>query len=363
MFAARPSPPAPLSSLSLTPSPTPHSSAGCFRPPPVVRSRRKRSLGPAPYGRPAHGTVQGVWTGSRLVQALSSLCACDVELSRLPGSGLHRQTKVYWRGNILSVNIWQTGRVHVHGLGAGDLARRLSSLPCDSLSQTAHAGSDTSGVGYHPLPETPGFMNSFVRWFRVFCSLVWHVLVFMPLRLRSFLGSPSWSKRHRRRKQIKGIGSQAAARRGARSRCIAIATLVQGKNQTFLSEFQTCAKPAPPEVLVHCCPFLGNLCLWGPLKRRSRGHLVAALDSVSGRAKSAAHSRVARWEWVLSRWCFLFHLCPCSLSMSQFLQLRLQLAPASTRMTQFFNNSFSWGTVNPHALPISRPMGGLLLST
>ena len=39
--------------------------------------------------------------------------------------------------------------------------------------------------------------------------------------------------------------------------------------------------PALPEVLVHCCPFLGISCVWGPLKRRSHGHLVAALHFVS----------------------------------------------------------------------------------
>ena len=61
------------------------------------------------------------------------------------------------------------------------------------------------------------------------------------------------------------------------------------------------AKPAPPQVLVRCCPFLGNLCLWGPLKRRSRGHLVAALDTVSGRARSAAFARVTRWQCVCCR--------------------------------------------------------------
>ena len=240
-----PTRPSLLAPPSHTPPPPPFLSQSLSASPPRFVHVANTPQAPPPCGRPAHGTARGVWTGSRLVQALSSLCACDVELSRLPGSGLHRQTKLYWRGNVVSVNIWQTGRVHVQGFGAGDLARRLSSLSRDSRSQTAHAGSDTPGVGYHPLPETFCFLHSFIRWFRVFCFLVWHVLVFMLLRLRSFLGHPSRSKRRRRHKQIKGVGSQAAARRGARSRCIAIATLVQGRNQTFLSEFQASFSTSP----------------------------------------------------------------------------------------------------------------------
>ena len=110
--------------------------------------------------------------------------------------------------------------------------------------KTAHAGSDTSGVGYHPLPETLGFLHSFIRWFRVFCFLVCYVVA--CLFASGVLSAPrSRSKRRRRHKQIKGVGSQAAARRGARSRCIAIATLVQGRNQTFLSKFQACFLTSP----------------------------------------------------------------------------------------------------------------------
>ena len=49
----------------------------------------------------------------------------------------HRQCKFLWHGGYVSVNIWQTGRVHIQVRGSGELARRLSRLlrkPCPALS-------------------------------------------------------------------------------------------------------------------------------------------------------------------------------------------------------------------------------------
>ena len=88
----------------------------------------------------------------------------------------------------------------------------------------------------HQALDTTLFLSPWfpaLLWFHVFCSMGRHILALLPP------GSLYRSKRHRRRKQIKGVGSQTAARRGARSRCVAIATLVQRKNGSFLSQFRT----------------------------------------------------------------------------------------------------------------------------
>ena len=76
-----------------------------------------------------------------------------------------------------------------------------------------------------------------------FCGVFWSCLLgifslvhFGPGR---FVGLPGRSKRHRRRKRIKGAGSQAAGRSGAQSRFIAIASLVHGRDQTFWSKCQS----------------------------------------------------------------------------------------------------------------------------
>ena len=55
----------------------------------------------------------------------------------MPGSGLHRQLKIQWHGRQLAVNIWQTGRVHVQGKGAGRFAWLLSLAHASSLDPEA----------------------------------------------------------------------------------------------------------------------------------------------------------------------------------------------------------------------------------
>ena len=69
---------------------------------------RKRNL--SARAQLAHGTVRGSWTGSQHVRAVG---------------GLHRQLIIQWHGRQLAVNIWQIGRVHVQGKGAGRFARLL----------------------------------------------------------------------------------------------------------------------------------------------------------------------------------------------------------------------------------------------
>ena len=68
---------------------------------------------------------------------VNSLLDRDHCLARMPGSGLHRQLKIQWHGWQLAVNIWQTGRVHVQGKGAGRFARLLSLAHASSLDPEA----------------------------------------------------------------------------------------------------------------------------------------------------------------------------------------------------------------------------------
>ena len=122
----------------------------------LVRSPHKRHV-PGSAGpdtpRLAHGTVRGHWLGTQLLESLHLLSDTDIQLNftRMPGSGFHRQNKYRWKGDVVSVNIWHTGRVHLQGRGSGDLARRLSELAPSSRacgrSASPRSDGDSSGVG------------------------------------------------------------------------------------------------------------------------------------------------------------------------------------------------------------------------
>ena len=121
------------------------------------RKRRHRGLVGTATPRIAHGTVRGSWSKSQLVKALSSLCDTPSQLkfTRLPGCGAHSQLRFPWKGTTVLVNTWHTGRVHLQGFGACDLARQLSEMsPSTSRVRTRSSSpgstGDSSGVGNNP---------------------------------------------------------------------------------------------------------------------------------------------------------------------------------------------------------------------
>ena len=68
------------------------------------------------------------WSRSQLVDALQQLANVEVKLSRIFGSGLHSQAKFPWLGRDVAVKILQTGRVHIQGRGASNVAGTPSLL-------------------------------------------------------------------------------------------------------------------------------------------------------------------------------------------------------------------------------------------
>ena len=129
------------------------------------------------HPRLAHGTVRGYWTETQLLESLHLLSDTDIQLkfTRMPGSGFHRQIKYRWKGDIVSVNIWHTGRVHLQGRGSGDLARRLSELA---------PSSSTSGRSVSPRSDGDSSCegNNFSSVSRGLCLMlfwwVFHLFVF-----------------------------------------------------------------------------------------------------------------------------------------------------------------------------------------
>ena len=83
-------PPPPLIPDPVPPSSTLHGSSS------RRHNRRNRGLGGVGTQRLAHGTVRGSWSGSQLIKALYSLCDTPLQLklkfTRMPGSGVHRQS-------------------------------------------------------------------------------------------------------------------------------------------------------------------------------------------------------------------------------------------------------------------------------
>ena len=227
----------------------------------------------------AHGTVPGSWSGTQLVSALRSIFGCDYHLRRMPGSGLHRQVKVLWRNHRLAVNIWGTGRVHIHGKGASHFAQLLLtandlSLHSDPQPQQSPVLSESPPVTGSDLPGQAGSSISYIvdfvsgilsvcLCFRVsalfasFCrfmgsfgfSLLGTAVSFnscllgrvMKWLLKN-LFLRRWS-RHRH-KRIRGIGSQAASRRGAKSRRLAFASKARSfSGLAHFSHWRNCFQP------------------------------------------------------------------------------------------------------------------------
>ena len=128
--------------------------------------RRAPTYAGLPNTRHSHGTVQGCWSGTQLLEALHKLTEDVVHLNRMPGSGL--QAKPTWNGRTVAVKCWQTGRVHVQGKGASSLAPSLSSLAfstpppppvspdassLDSVATPPHDQESTSGSDISPLKQ------------------------------------------------------------------------------------------------------------------------------------------------------------------------------------------------------------------
>ena len=125
---------------------------------PRRRKHRHRGLVGTATPRIDHGTVRGSWSHSQLVNALSSLCDTPSQLkfTRLAGCGAHSQLRFPWKGNTVLVNTWHTGRVHLQGYGASDLARHLSGMSSSfsrvrTRSSSPGSTGDSSGVGNNPF--------------------------------------------------------------------------------------------------------------------------------------------------------------------------------------------------------------------
>ena len=208
---------------------------------------------PTHVGRPTRDTRPTAQSqGWRLVAALHKLTEDDVQLNRMPGSGLHRQAELTWHGRNVAVNTSQTGCVHTQGKGAGSLAQSLSpgarrcapavspdvSNP-DTVATPPHDQDSTSDSHIsqpshgqrlvvclpHVVSACSLFTSSVTRLFSEvrlphtplrFLPLV---MSFLLLSLSRFSGTCSHftkGRSHTQRKRIRRAGSQTASRRGAR---------------------------------------------------------------------------------------------------------------------------------------------------
>ena len=219
------------------------------------RKRRHRRLADTATPRIDHGTVRGSWSKSQLVNALSSLCDTPSQLkfTRLPGCGAHSQLRFPWKGNTVLVNTWHTGRVHLQGFGARDLARHLSVISISSSrvrtrSSSPGSSGDSSGVGNNPFWVGRNLCLTLFMW-------IIHLGIFAGLRLSGGLRlfSCFFPRRVFRRKKIRGSGSQAASRRGARPRIAALKARAR-QHSAILStvlDFSRVCIPTVPWLLVH----------------------------------------------------------------------------------------------------------------
>ena len=168
----------------------------------------------------AHGTVQGC---CQLIDALQDLTNERVQLKRMPGSGLRRQAKITWTGRRAAINIRCP---HVQGKQAASLAQTVSA-GIKGASRRPSVSSDapiTNPTGTPPQ-ECSGlcrvsFFSSCGVWvshvLRVFWCLWGGALSvlfgFLPEKFCSSIVVRSRTPRER----IRGVGSQAASRRGAK---------------------------------------------------------------------------------------------------------------------------------------------------
>ena len=224
---------------------------------PRRRKRRNRGLVGTATPRLAHGTVRGSWSKSQLVKALSSLCDTPSQLkfTRLPGCGAHSQLRFPWKGNTVLVNTWHTGRVHLQGFGACDLARQLSEMsPSTSRVRTRSSSpgstGDSSGDGNNPSWVGRNLCLTLFMW-------IIHLGIFAGLRLSGGLRLLSCflPRRVFRRKKIRGAGSQAASRRGARPRKAVLALKARARQHSAILstvlDFSRVCIPTAPWLLVY----------------------------------------------------------------------------------------------------------------
>ena len=206
----------------------------------------------------AHGTVPGSWTGSQLVSALHSIFGVIFIFNACLDQDFIGKLRFCGVTTVLAVNIWGTGRVHIQGKGASHFAHLLLSVKdhsqhSDALPPQSPVLSESSSATGSLLPGQAGsaFSNlvvsvlgillvSLSSWVGMFfCSiLVFHgflgsVLLGSAFSLKTYLlgtlvkrlcsHSLFWRWSRSRHKRIRGIGSQAASRRGAKSRRLALA--------------------------------------------------------------------------------------------------------------------------------------------
>ena len=174
--------------------------------------------------------------------------------------------------------------------------------PASSRSPATFSDSDSTGEG---ISGPRGCARSpLTLWFCAFCilSFVHGVLsichFFCSFCFERFLGPLGRSTHHKRCKFIRGAGSQAAARGGARPRHVALASLVHGRDQTFWSKWSIWLSDASPV-------FLPPLQVW--VRRFLRDCFVRLLHTSSSThlGLSGACIPVASWLLVFAMSRFL----------------------------------------------------------
>ena len=212
--------------------------------------------------------------------------------------------------------------------------------------------SDSSGEGHYFSKITQGRVRSHITdWFRfVFHFFLLGALSFVRGCLSTCLSCLSVcslaplerSIRHKRRKIIRGTGSQAAARRGALSRQIALSVLVRGGTRpcgqivslafpecAFPSSSGCCLLPCPALCLVATVSALGLEVTCGliwPLL-----HPVSAIFHATQASLVSLTCPVVSFSCAASLW--FLDLRPCGLHMmSSSCCSRLFYALPSTRM-------------------------------
>ena len=167
---------------------------------------------------------------------------------------MHSQLRFPWKGNTVLVNTWHTGKVHLQGYGASELARHLSGMS-SSFSRVRPRSFSPGSTG-----DSSGGCNNHFWVSRNFCLtlFMWIFHLWTYLGLGSFGGHrlfrSFFPRRMSRRKKIRGSGSQTASRRGARPRFAALALKARARQHSAILstvlDFSSAYIPSAPWLLV-----------------------------------------------------------------------------------------------------------------
>ena len=167
---------------------------------------------------------------------------------------MHSQLRFPWKGNTVLVNTWHTGKVHLQGYGASDLARQLSGMSFSfsrvrPRSFSPGSTGDSSGVGNNPFWVGRNLCLTLFMWI-IHLGTSFGLGLFGGHRLfRSF-----FPRRMSRRKKIRGSGTQGASRRGARPRIAALALKARARQHSAILstvlDFSRACIPSAPWLLV-----------------------------------------------------------------------------------------------------------------